>query len=126
MNVQVAIPFAKSTQYGFIKGTVTSVASFASDQTTVEHRVGSDSLAQAILTSAQNVPLELTINLEADKTTESGFAWTSVKGFPGKIPQLSECTLKITTHEERPINLVIPWFKQLLGIDTAPEITPSS
>jgi HlyD family secretion protein len=126
MRVEVAIPFAKSTEYGYIKGRVSTVATFASDEAMVVQRVGSDSLGKEIVNSTSGVPLELIIDLEADPSTKSGFAWTSADGFPGVIPQLSECTIKVTTHSERPIDLVIPWFKQIIGIDAAPEISGSS
>ena len=122
MNVQVAIPFAKSTEYGFIKGKVTEISSFASDSAMVTQAVGSETLSQLIVNATGGVPLMLSIELQADPNTPSGFAWTSAKGFPGKIPQLSECTMKITTHEEKPIDLVLPWFKEILGIDAAPDV----
>jgi hypothetical protein len=30
---------------------------------------------------------------------------------------MSECDIKIFTSEDKPIDLVLPWFKQILGID---------
>ena len=125
MLVQVSLPFASSTEYGFIKGTVRSASTFATDEDALANQVGSSSLADIISTSTSGVPMQVMVDLITDDSTQSGFAWTSANGFPGKIPQLSECQIKITTHYERPIDLVLPWFKQILGIDSEPDL-PSS
>ena len=63
------------------------------------------------------VALQITIDLTIDEETASGLAWTSRKGFPTALPRMSECDIKVFTREDRPIDLILPWFKQLLGID---------
>jgi len=120
MPVRIGVPYAPTTEYGFIKGTVRSIASFASDEESVSRQLGSDTLAKRILTETP-VPLEVKVDLETDGDTKSGLAWTSSKGFPGQIPSLSECTFQITMRIERPIALVIPWLKERLGVDVGSE-----
>ena len=119
MDARIGVPFAPTTEYGFIKASVADVASFASDQSSVTRQVGSDSLASSILSSTV-VPLEVKLDLKQNEKSRSGLAWTSGNGFPGPIPSLTECTVQITTRMERPIELVLPWIKKQLGIDVEP------
>ena len=120
MPVQVAIPFAESTRYGFVKGVIEKVATYTSDRAAVAQQVGSESLAALIDQSTGNVPLMIEVALEHDDTTPSGFAWTTGSGFPEVIPDLSVVAFKVTTRYERPVDMVLPWFKTLLGIDVRP------
>ncbi|MDG1899330.1 MAG: hypothetical protein P8I74_05645, partial [Phycisphaerales bacterium] len=120
MPVQVAIPFAESTRYGFVKGTIEKVATYTSDRAAVAQQVGSESLAALIEQSTGNVPLMIEVALERDESTPSGYAWTTGSGFPEVIPDLSVVAVKVTTRYERPVDMVLPWFKTLLGIDVRP------
>ena len=120
MPVQVAIPFAESTQYGFVKGVIEKVATYTSDRAAVAQQVGSESLAAVIAQSTGDVPLMIQVALEHDESTPSGLAWTTGSGFPEVIPDLSVVGVKVTTRYERPVDMVLPWFKTLLGIDRRP------
>ena len=80
-------------------------------------QVGSSSLAKKIM-STSTVPLRVTLELAYDSSTQSGLAWTSGAGFPGQIPPLTECTVQITTRTQRPIQILIPWLKKQMGIDS--------
>lgn len=125
MIARIGVPFAPTTEYGFIKASVASVASFASDQDVVTRQVGSDALAKSIM-GVTVVPLEVKLDLQRNPESTSGLAWTSGEGFPGPIPSLTECTVQITTRLQRPIDLVIPWLKKKMGIDVEPEIGVTS
>ncbi|MGK0485656.1 MAG: HlyD family secretion protein [Myxococcota bacterium] len=118
MAVEIALPFASSTQYGFIKGTVRSVATYAASESSITGVLGNSSLKGVVTSKTGGVALQVIIDLKADENTASGLAWTSRKGFPSALPRMSECDLKIFTREDTPIELILPWFKQLLGIDT--------
>ena len=123
MVARLGIPFAPSTEYGFIEAKVSEVSEYALDEDEVGRQVGSTSLAGKIM-SGSTVPLRVTLELGYDASTQSGLAWTSADGFPGQIPPLTECTVQITTRTQRPIEVIIPWLKKQLGIDSDVEIQP--
>lgn len=117
MAAEIALPFASSTQYGFIKGVIRDVAAYASSEQDVTATLGNADLTQVVKSTTGGVALQITIDLTIDEETASGLAWTSRKGFPTALPRMSECDIKVFTREDRPIDLILPWFKQLLGID---------
>ena len=117
MAAEIALPFATSTQYGFIKGIVREVATYASSETSITTTLGSAALTKIVQDSTGGVALQIIIDLTPDENTASGLAWTSREGFPSALPRMSECDIKIFTSEDKPIDLVLPWFKQILGID---------
>jgi NHLM bacteriocin system secretion protein len=118
MKVEVSLPFAKSSRYGYIKGSVTYVSDFATGDH-LSHQIGSNKLASE-MTGQTGATLELELALETDSTTPSGLAWTSREGYPHPIPVLSLCSVRIILHEDRPIDLVVPWIKDMVGIDQPP------
>ena len=117
MTAEIALPFATSTQYGFIKGVVREVATYAASESSITAMLGNASLTKTVKDTTGGVALQVIIDLTPDERTASGLAWTSRKGFPSRLPRMSECDIKIFTLEDKPIDLVLPWFKQILGID---------
>jgi HlyD family secretion protein len=117
MVARLGVPFAPTTEYGFIEAKVSEVSEYALDEDEVARQVGSSSLAKKIM-STSTVPLRVTLELAYDPATQSGLAWTSGDGFPGQIPPLTECTVQITTRTQRPIQILIPWLKKQMGIDS--------
>ena len=122
MPAEISLPFAAPSRYGYIKATVKSVATFVSGSGLAVH-LGSEELAKRIQGDIQT-PLEITVSLEPDDSTISGLAWTSTRGYPDEIPLLSLCNVQITVQESRPIDLVIPWLKDVVGIDQPPQVRP--
>jgi HlyD family secretion protein len=122
MLARLGVPYAPTTEYGFIEAKVTEVSEYALDEEEVSRQVGSKSLAKKIM-SATSVPLRVTLELKYDSSTQSGLAWTSKEGFPGKIPPLTECTVQITTRTQRPIDIILPWLKKQVGVDTDIDIS---
>lgn len=122
MLARLGVPYAPTTEYGFIEAKVTEVSEYALDEEEVSRQVGSKSLAKKIM-STTSVPLRVTLELKYDSSTQSGLAWTSKEGFPGQIPPLTECTVQVTTRTQRPIDIILPWLKKQVGIDTDIDIS---
>lgn len=117
MTAEIALPFAKSTEYGFIKGVVRDVDAYASSEASITAMLGNENLTNVVRNTTGGVALRITIDLIKDENTVSGLAWTSRDGFPSQLPRMAECDIKIFTRSDKPIDLILPWFKQLLGID---------
>jgi HlyD family secretion protein len=118
MKVEVSLPYAKSSRYGFIKGSITRVNEFATNDQLAAH-IGSTSLARE-MTGASQATIEVGVALEADPKTPSGLAWTSRIGYPHPVPMLSLCSVRVLLQEDRPIELIVPWIKDMVGIDQPP------
>jgi HlyD family secretion protein len=61
--------------------------------------------------------IQVSVTLDRDPTTKSGFKWSSRTGPPVLVDSGTICTAEIVTRTERPINLVFPAVKRTLGID---------
>ncbi|MGE4606627.1 MAG: NHLP bacteriocin system secretion protein [Myxococcota bacterium] len=125
MDALIALPYARPSRYGYVKGTVTDVAAYVSGSGVAVH-LGSERLA-AVIRDFVSAPLEVTLAVHADDSTLSGLAWTSKSGYPEQLPALSMCNVRVAVREDRPIDLVIPWIKDQVGIDPplgAPSETP--
>ena len=118
MSAETALPYAPPSRYGYIKGTVTAVRNFVTDDRLAES-MGSQALAEAF-TGGNEATLEIEVTFETDPTTISGLAWTSVGGYPRPIPGLSLCSVRVQLRDDRPIELVIPWLKNMAGVDQPP------
>jgi HlyD family secretion protein len=65
--------------------------------------------------SAGGAPLRVEVTLEKDETAFSGYRWTSGKGPGISIFSGTPCSATIIVGEKRPIDYVIPVFKNLLS-----------
>ena len=119
MPALVSLPYIRPSRYGYIKGKVSAVAEYVTGSG-LAVQIGSQKLANSIQGDIET-PLEITIELENDESTVSGLAWTSAGGYPESIPLLALCTVQVTVRYDRPIALVLPWMKDLAGIDQQPD-----
>jgi multidrug efflux pump subunit AcrA (membrane-fusion protein) len=112
MKAQIAPSTVKKEDFGAIMGKISSVAQFPSTSATLKSILVNDELVETI--ASMQGPVEVQIELERDSHTASGFRWTSSSG---PIMQISSGMLgyvTVTTSEQQPISLVLPWLKDLL------------
>jgi HlyD family secretion protein len=62
-------------------------------------------------------PLLARIELFGDPNTDSGFAWWTGDGPPFRITRGTRATVDIIVDERRPLALVMPALRKLLGVD---------
>ena len=60
--------------------------------------------------------LRVKIKLKTDRNTISGYKWSSDQGYPAQITPGTEAAVGIVVEETRPIDLVVPWFRQTFGL----------
>lgn len=83
-DVLLEVEGMPEAQFGLLKGTVVSVGQFPIDPSMAVVMVGSQSTADELTREQPTVPV--TIKLETDADTKSGFAWTSKDGPPFQVP----------------------------------------
>lgn len=123
MPARISIPFAPPSRYGYLEGVVSWVGEFVADQTGSGRggSVGDASLTRSI--GGQIGPMiEVSVTVLEDPRTPSGLAWTSREGYPQPLEMPLLCGVQVVIREDRPISLLLPWIKDLLGIDQPPTL----
>jgi HlyD family secretion protein len=118
MPVRISLPFAPPSRYGYVIGEVVWVSEYVAEGSAATY-LGSAELAQ-VLSRSLGAMIEVTVQIASDPATPTGFAWTSRDGYPESVEFPLLCGVQIATREDRPIDLLLPWLKDLLGIDQPP------
>jgi len=114
MVVQISPSTVRREEYGLMLGTVRSVAEYPSTPQGMMRLLENANLVERL--SGDGTPIEVLADLTRDPTTQTGYKWTSSRGPPITIQRGTVCTATITVKEQRPITLVIPAFKEILGL----------
>ncbi len=114
MDIRISPTIVKKEEYGFILGKVTKVSEYPVTSARILELLANDQLVTSITNSG--AVLEVKADLISDKTTYSGYKWSTEKGPPLKIQSGTFCESLVTYKTERPINLVIPILKKWTGI----------
>lgn len=114
MTVRVAPSVVKKEEHGTIIGTVADISGFPATQQGMLSVLQNERLVTEY--SADGAPYAARINLIADKTTPSGFKWTSGTGPDIGISTGTTVEAEITVAEQAPINLIIPFIRKHTGI----------
>ena len=64
--------------------------------------------------AGDNAPLEIIVELTRDPDTKSGLKWTTSNGAPVEVTDGTLCVGEIKISNYRPIDLVVPFIKNLL------------
>ncbi len=106
MPVQIEVLTAKKEVYGFLLGSVRSVAEFPATAEGMKRILGTDELVQTFL--AEGAPIEIHVDLEPDANAPSGYAWSFSSGPDFKLDAGTLCVARVILSERRPISLVLP------------------
>ncbi len=63
------------------------------------------------------VPYAVSIDLEADPGTVSGYQWSSSQGPGTRLDAGTPCTVEVTVQRQPPITLVLPFLKKKFGLE---------
>ena len=113
-DVQVSPTFASRSRYGFIKGKISTIDVYAATDGELSDFIQSSSMI-ADLKSRYTSLLIARIELERDSKTESGFQWSTRKGWPGRIEPGTLLDIQAVFRVDRPIDLLLPWLRSLIG-----------
>ena len=115
MEVRLTLPFVQPSRYGYILGEVISVSTFVSGNSASVH-LGSQELAREMAQKLGPM-LEIMVKLHRDESTPTGLRWTSGRGYDKPLAFPALCGIQVVVSQDRPIDLVLPWFKDLIGLD---------
>lgn len=113
MTAHISPSTVKKEEHGFMIGRVTSVSEFPETAQGMMVTLGSRELVEKFLKDSD--PIEVHVQLIADKNTVSGYKWSSISGPPIGIDSGTLCTGAVIISTQPPIRLVIPDVKKYLA-----------
>ncbi|MBI5522796.1 MAG: NHLP bacteriocin system secretion protein [Desulfarculus sp.] len=114
MRIEITPSTVKRDEYGYALGEVTSVSAFPATQQGMMSLLHNQELVTQF--SRAGAPITVYASFVKSAGTVSGYQWSSEKGPPQQLFSGTVCTVQVVVEEEPPIQLVIPYFKKLLGL----------
>ena len=112
--VQVQPTFVDRSRYGYIKGRLISIGTYGATDDQLGFYLQNTAMINEVVDRYKSV-LIAEIELERDERTESGFEWSTHDGWPGEIGPGSILDVQVIFRVDRPIELLLPWIRSLLG-----------
>jgi len=106
MEVKLSPSTVEVEEYGYIIGYVEKVSEYPSTFQGMLRTLGNIELVKTFTNNGP--PIAVTVLLDDDSTTFSGFRWTSTKGPRLEIKSGTLCSSKIITEKRSPISLLFP------------------
>ena len=114
MDVMIYPTTVNKQEYGHMKGTVRSVASYVTSAMDMQKTLGNDNLVEAFL--ANGPVVEVVCSIEMDDSTASGYYWSSKKGKDITLTEGTMLTASVVTENKAPITMLIPYLKEKLTV----------
>ncbi|HWK45665.1 MAG TPA: NHLP bacteriocin system secretion protein [Stellaceae bacterium] len=117
-NVKVGEPVlispssVEQAEFGMIHGKVRSVAETPATTAGMMHILKNDQVVKTL--AANGAPFMVTIELEADPSTKSGYAWSSTKGPDLRLTGGTMANSEIVVRDRRLLGVIIPPLARLL------------
>jgi HlyD family secretion protein len=113
MRARVSPTTIRVEEYGYIVGTVKSVADFPATPEGLARTLRNSSLVAAL--SGRGAPIEIIVRLAVNAATPSGYQWSSSSGPPVQVFTGTLCSASVEVAAKRPAEYVLPFLKGLLG-----------
>lgn len=114
MDVLISPNIVKAEEYGTMMGNVIEVSMYPVSAESMMNDLGSETLVKGLLETGPKYAV--TVDLQIDTNTLSGYAWTSSGGPPIKINSGTICTAYVLLEERAPISFVLPFLKKTFGV----------
>lgn len=120
-NVKVGMPVriepstVKREEFGTMVGSVVTISDFPMTPQGMAAVLHNDNLVTRF--SKEGAAYAATVSLEPDPETVSGYRWAVGQGPPIRLSSGTLTRAEITTRRQRPLDLVVPLFRRLTGID---------
>jgi len=124
-DVEVVPATVKREQHGFIHGRVAAVSEMPATRLALETALPHPDLVESFLKKyAPGVLLRVHVDLREPPPAPSGapprsnrFLWSSRSGAAQTLKTATMCQAAVVVERQRMIQLIVPWTKNLLGLD---------
>ncbi len=113
MAMRIIPSMVKAEKDGYMLGTVQAVSAFPVSQEAIVRVIRNEHLAQ-MLTKSGPV-YETRASLMPDVSDKSGFRWSTGHGATNTIQSGTYCSVQIMVERARPIKLLLPTIRRILG-----------
>ncbi|MDF2610951.1 MAG: bacteriocin system secretion protein [Lachnospiraceae bacterium] len=113
METKISLSIVQEEEYGYLFGRVVSVSEYPVSVKTAARKLGSNELAESYV--GNKVCLEVLVELEVNKKTESGYQWSTQGGPPLILENGTVCSASVIVDSQKPIEKVFPQIKNLFG-----------
>lgn len=113
MSVQISPVTVKREEFGYMLGEVTFVSGQPATPEGMMRVVGNEILVNQL--AVRGAPFLVEVALRPDSETVSGYQWSSPLGPPVDVETGTLCQVHVIVQRQRPISLVIPTFRTMLG-----------
>lgn len=113
MDAQVVPSTVKREEFGFIFGTVETVASVPSTPEGMMRSLKNKQLVDTL--SKGGALFEVRVSIESSADTPSGFRWSSSAGPSSTLSAGSLCQADIVVRRQRVVSLLMPAVRRMLG-----------
>jgi HlyD family secretion protein len=114
MTVQLSPVTARKERYGYLVGKVTSVSKYPSSEQGMQAVFNNPGLVREL--TKQGPPIAVAVALIPDSATKSGYRWSSSAASQLDLSSGTLAAASFTIEVQKPISLVIPLFKQTVGL----------
>lgn len=114
MKLQVTPDTVQRERFGGIVGTIKSISPFPITPEGANNRLGNSALVKRL--AASEPQIEVIAELEFDRSTFSGFRWSSSQGPQLEMTSGTTASVRVTVDEQAPIAFVLPFLKSVTGV----------
>ncbi len=114
MKLQITPSTVKREEFGGITGKINNVSPFPVTKEAVASLVGNPEIAGSLVGSEPQI--QVLGELQPNKSTFSGYQWSSSKGPQLKMSPGTTTSVRVTIEEQAPITFVLPILKSWSGI----------
>ncbi|MEO0843585.1 MAG: NHLP bacteriocin system secretion protein [Cyanobacteria bacterium J06643_5] len=114
MDLQITPSTVKREEYGGIKAKVAEVSKYPVTKQGAVSIIGNPDILPSVINEGPHVAVFT--QLETDNSTNSGYKWSSSKGPELQITPGTTTTVRVKIEEKKPIEFVLPIFKDWTGI----------
>ena len=115
MDVHIMPATVKKEEHGAMRGRILSVSERSVATAEVNAILRNPELTKSLM--GDTAPLLARISLFETNETLSGFAWWTGVGPPYRVTRGTRATVDVIVDETRPIGLVVPALRRLLGVE---------
>lgn len=115
MDVHIRPVSVKKEEHGSMRGRVLSITELSVSKAEVDAILRNTELTNNLM--GDTSPLLAKVEVFLDKDTPSGFAWWGGRGPPYPVTRGTRVAVDVEVDHRRPIALVIPAFRSLLGLE---------
>ena len=111
MPVQVSLSMLDRQETGSLRGTVSDVSRFRLSADALRTLLGNERLVERF--SRSGAPLA--VEIELSRRSDGAYEWTTGRGAQRPVEPGMLVTVSVAIREQRPITLVMPGLRQVLG-----------